>query len=81
MRKIRLDVEKLTVESFDTAGREMKKVGTVRGHDSGTDYDGCVSYYSNCASCLESCPHESQTCFGSCRAYTDQGFACIDPNC
>lgn len=81
MHKIRLDVEELKVESFNTADGETKKVGTVRGHDSGTDFDGCVSYYSNCASCLESCPHESETCFGSCRAWTDGWGACIDPNC
>jgi hypothetical protein len=32
MRKIRLDIEELTAESFDTADRDEKKAGTVQGH-------------------------------------------------
>jgi hypothetical protein len=79
MRKMRLNVDELTVESFNTAPGERQKAGTVRAHDSGTDFDGCVSYYSNCATCLEGCPADTMTCFGSCRMAG--GMAYIDPNC
>ncbi|HEX6751009.1 MAG TPA: hypothetical protein VF092_27215 [Longimicrobium sp.] len=80
MRKIRLSVEDLAVESFRTSEGAEKKVGTVRAHDSGTDFDGCVSYYSNCATCLEGCPRNTLTCYGSCRM-TNGDVACIDPAC
>jgi hypothetical protein len=32
MRKIRLDLEELVVESFGTGDGKEKKAGTVRGH-------------------------------------------------
>lgn len=78
MRKIRLDIEELEVESFDTAeGRG--KAGTVRGH--GFTQLGCVpSEFSDCATCLEGCPRDTLTCFASCRMTNGHG-ACIDPNC
>src|SRR6185295_12255914 len=81
MRKIRLDIEELVVESFGTAdGRDGK--GTVRGHDL-TQFIGCGgggSEESNCATCLEGCPRDTMTCFASCRM-TNGNQACIDPHC
>ncbi|HEX2202288.1 MAG TPA: hypothetical protein VHG91_03265 [Longimicrobium sp.] len=78
MRKIRLDIEDLAVESFDTAG-QGENAGSVRGHDS------YASEYSNCATCPEGCPRDTFTCFASCR-YSGQdpwgpcqGY--IDPMC
>ena len=80
MRKIRLDVEDLVVESFNTADGTGRKVGTVHGHDF-TQFPGCVaSQESNCATCLEGCPRDTMTCFASCRM-TNGNQACIDPNC
>lgn len=82
MRKIRLEIEDLAVESFTTANGE-KKAGTVHGlQDS---YDGCGSEWSNCATCLEGCPRDTMTCFGSCRnSQYYPGGPCepyIDGNC
>jgi hypothetical protein len=82
MRKIRLDIEDLTVESFDTADQE-KSAGTVHGHE--TEDWGCNSEFSNCATCVEGCPRDTMTCFGSCRnSQYYPGGPCepyIDPYC
>ncbi|HEX6751008.1 MAG TPA: hypothetical protein VF092_27210 [Longimicrobium sp.] len=80
MRKIRLNVETLAVESFRTADGGETKVGTVRGYDI-TQLAGCAgSEMSNCATCLEGCPRDTMTCFASCRM-TNGYQACIDPYC
>jgi hypothetical protein len=80
MRKIRLDVENLMVESFSTDGGEEKKVGTVHGH-AFTEWEGCVvSGMSDCATCDGGCPRDTMTCFASCRM-TNGYQACIDPYC
>jgi hypothetical protein len=79
MRKIRLDVEALVVESFGTAGGKGGK-GTVLGNDM-TYRAGCVaSELSNCASCLEGCPQDTLTCMASC-LMTDGNAVCKEPYC
>lgn len=78
MRKIRLEIDDLAVESFNTVHGEEKKPGTVRGHES--EEWGCNSQYSNCATCQEGCPRDTLTCFASCRM-TDGMGPCIDPYC
>lgn len=81
MRKIRLSIDELTVESFAPAGR-AGKTGTVRGHESDeTQYfgGGCISDgISDCATCQSpGCPHDTQTCFGSCE-WTNGPEICIN---
>ncbi|HEY0015140.1 MAG TPA: hypothetical protein VGC13_02435 [Longimicrobium sp.] len=82
MRKISLSIEDLAVESFDTTKARATKIGTVHGHD---DDSGENSEYSNCATCLEGCPRDTMTCFGSCRnSQYYPGGPCqpyIDANC
>ena len=80
MRKIRLEIDDLAVESFDTADGKGKKTGTVHGHSEFTEFDGCNSQYSNCATCEYGCPQDTVTCFASCRM-TGGNNICIDPNC
>jgi hypothetical protein len=85
MRKIRLKIDDLSVDSFNTSGGEGKKVGTVRGYDWSefegcSEFDGCNSQYSNCATCMYGCPQPSVTCFASC-LMTGGAGPCIDPNC
>jgi hypothetical protein len=41
MKKIRLELEQLAVESFATARGRGAEKGTVRGHDSGSDAYTC----------------------------------------
>ena len=80
MRKIRLSVEDLAVESFRTADGMEKKVGTVHGH-AWSEWEGCViSGMSDCATCAGGCPRDTMTCFASCRM-TNGYQACIDPYC
>ncbi|HEX6751007.1 MAG TPA: hypothetical protein VF092_27205 [Longimicrobium sp.] len=81
MRKIRLDLDDLAVESFRTADGGEKKAGTVRGYDV-TQFAGCPppSEYSDCATCLEGCPADTLTCMASCRM-TNGYQVCKDPYC
>ncbi len=75
MRKIRLDLDDLTVESFGTAQGEETKAGTVRGHDVTQPADGCASRQPGCETYL--CISWG-TCFQSCG--TDYR-PCIEPYC
>lgn len=82
MRKIRLEVEELIVESFDTAGRRGRDAGTVRGHDD-SFWECNVSDGSYCATCGyggQMCPQDTMTCFASC-LMTRGDAACIEPHC
>jgi hypothetical protein len=66
MRKIRLNLDALAVESFSTTGDREKSPGTVHAHDA-TILMGCVSGDSDCATCQPfGCPADTQTCFASC---------------
>lgn len=58
MRKVKLQLEALAVESFETAEQGEAK-GTVRAHATGGDsyYEACID---TCATCYQSC--ESCTC-------------------
>lgn len=85
MRKIRLDIEDLAVESFDTTSGGRADGGTVRGHgwselEGCSQFDGCNSEESLCATCAGGCPQDTSTCFASCRM-THGNQICIDPNC
>jgi hypothetical protein len=78
MQKIRLEIDDLAVESFNTVGGEPKNGGTVRGHGTElgaegdtdtncfTEFDGCNSEYSDCATCMYGCAQPTDTCFASC---------------
>lgn len=80
MAKIRLDIDDLTVESFDTADDNVRRKGTVRGHDFSLNPD-CGSVNSDCATCQPGgCPHDTETCFASC-GRTNGFDVCIEPNC
>ncbi len=61
MRKLTLQIDALTVDSFDTS--EAKGRGTVRGHDTivtewCTGYPDCIS--------KPQCHTPNDTCYGSC---------------
>ena len=65
MRKLRLDLDQLTVESFDTAAK-VKEKGTVIAEQQCTCQTQCT---------CPGCPTCGDTCPASC-AYT-----CDDPSC
>jgi len=64
MRKIRLDLDTLAVESFSPAGREPTPAGTVQAHAAASDiqtlhtgYHGCYGCVRTLHSCRE-CEHD-----------------------
>ena len=72
MRKLRLEIENLIVESFQT-NEGGKRGGTVRGYFTEletctqTMINTCNSKDSECATCQPlGCPGDTQTCFGTC---------------
>jgi len=79
MSKLRLDVENLVVESFDTAsaGRER---GTVQGHVALTYQPGCYNDSRFGGPCALS--DDDPTCLISCgyaRTMCPRGGGCIEP--
>ena len=72
MRKIRLKLDDLAVDSFRTDGGEETKAGTVHAHDT-----FFCSAGSECATCQAwGCPADTSTCFVSC-ARTDGYNVCF----
>jgi hypothetical protein len=60
MRKIRLDIDNLAVESFETANREEKEAGTVRGHALTLVVDTCPNF--SRGTCFQSCGTDYRPC-------------------
>ncbi|HEX8246033.1 MAG TPA: hypothetical protein VF541_21135 [Longimicrobium sp.] len=64
MKKLKLQLDALEVESFEVA-KQTAEGGTVRGHDSSSSarlgcMDGCVSCYDTCnATCEYTCMCDS----------------------
>ncbi len=89
MRKIRLKVDELEVESFSTAGKSGKPAGTVHGQQEvytspqmcpsvETGHDGCYGCpVSGNLSCT-GCPRDSWSCVASCGA-TNGMAICLYP--
>lgn len=74
MKKLRLNLDALAVESFDPSGDEVAQPGTVRGHalnsdmcPEGTGGTGSTDV-TGCGSCAATA---CATCYGS----------CYDPSC
>jgi hypothetical protein len=80
MKKVRLELDALSVESFDTVARDGAADGTVFGQATYQAYcsygytcpetecaDDCGTYATDCGSCA--------TCEGTCAA------TCDDPSC
>ena len=67
MRKLKLEVEALRVESFDTTGAGRREPGTVRAHAGAYEEDVAIitDPRTRDASCFETC---KISCWGSCEA-------------
>jgi hypothetical protein len=75
MRKLRLDLEELTVESFEMDEQEGSR-GTVQGHAPetwGCDSRGCDTYWS--------CEGGASRCDWLCSATNDASCSCPDATC
>ena len=59
MRKLRLDVHALRVESFEASARGRAAAGTVRGNASGVETCGPVTYCADTCYCANTSPRPS----------------------
>jgi len=72
MRKLKLDLDRLSVESFDANGSEGAQRGTVEAHsivcNSFIDTCGtCDPSCASCVSCYNSCNNTcGNSCYGTC---------------
>ena len=79
MRKVKLEIDSLRVESFDAAPSGMAGRGTVRGHDYTEVWEGCPERqtkpqeYTCGVSCLGPCQHTMEV--PDCGVGTD--FGCV----
>jgi hypothetical protein len=74
MRKLKLEIDALRVESFDTAGTRMDP-GTVRAHGDAVDEAFAITTPQTQLSCFGSCRISCQaSCLGSC-------VGTCDPKC
>lgn len=79
MNKLKLDLDQLTVESFDTNASGITRRGTVRGHS-----DSCFL-----TDCQFTCADTCNTCGASCGGGCGSGYSCggtcggtcVDPSC
>jgi hypothetical protein len=71
MRKLRLTLDDLAVESFDPTPLRAQEEGTVRGREESED----SGYNTMCGTCRTDC--------GTCYTvnYTCEGHTCGDPTC
>lgn len=70
MRKLKLAVETLAVESFPT-GSEPAAAGTVRAYDKTLQYDTCAcsaDYHTQCCTAADPTCGTEATCLTSCNA-------------
>lgn len=66
MRKMKLEIEALQVESFDTSAPARREPGTVRAHADGVDdHVAITTPQTQGPSCLATC---KISCWGSCLA-------------
>ena len=74
MQKLRLDLDELTVESFDTARTEGEK-GTV--HAAENVYCCYCCCCPCCCTCAATCPNTcAYSCYGTCYGYTCEYDSC-----
>jgi hypothetical protein len=74
MHKLRLSLDALQVESFETVRETVEGTGTVRGHAKATY--GCTAGWDGCAQETV----EQHTCNPS-DVNTDCGFSCVYMSC
>ena len=83
MHKLKLDLERLTVESFDTIPADAARSGTVQAFasvgDSTCRQEICYfeTYAPTCAATCASCA--GATCAATCA--NTCGYTCDDPSC
>ena len=85
MSKLKLTMENLTVESFDTTAVARKEKGTVFGEQQCTCYTVCTC--PGCPTCDGTCPNDpscADTCWNTCDDWTcieTCGFSNCETRC
>jgi hypothetical protein len=81
MHKLKLDLDQLNVESFDTDAPGITRRGTVRAHSQiCTPTAGEYTCVNTCETCDNTCGSCGATCFAGCTGYSCYG-SCVDPSC
>jgi hypothetical protein len=84
MHKLKLDLDQLAVESFDTIPSDGARRGTVQGFGP-TPLITCNTCYDTCASCGGTCDNScGGTCYCGSGYYTCGGSCygtCTEPSC
>ena len=84
MKKLRLTVDALQVESFPTAEQEMEQRGTVRGNASDST---CIERRCMCSAASDfdatcfTCNHFENTCYDGCNTHTGCNTVAGFPGC
>jgi hypothetical protein len=88
MNKLKLDLDQLTVESFNTDASGIARRGTVRAHS-----DLCAATFLPQITCGDTCDTCNNTCYNTCAAscgggctggntcFGTCGASCFDPTC
>ncbi|HST59665.1 MAG TPA: hypothetical protein VLK84_13265 [Longimicrobium sp.] len=79
MQKLKLDLDRLIVESFDSDASGIARRGTVRAHSEMT-VGAFTCVVNTCDSCYDSCDSCRASCGGGCTGYSYYG-SCVDPSC
>lgn len=77
MRKLKLQVEELVVDSFEAVDNKGKAAGTVRGYDDSVDDTVCEYTHEYNISCQLGCTNECGTLYED----TCDGPTCNSPDC
>ena len=78
MRKLKLDMDQLTVDSFDTLSADGAGRGTIEAFGTQAPIEWNPTYAPTCAATCASCAGTGDTCY--CSGYTC-GDTCNDPTC
>ncbi len=80
MHKLKLDLDRLVVESFDTDASDSARRGTVRAL-SGFTVGPFTCVVETCDTCYDSCYSCGGSCGGGCTNGPSCGSTCVDPTC
>ena len=78
MRKLKLQVEELVVDSFEAVDNKVKAAGTVRGYDDTVEATVCNNTNMYDISCQMNC---TDNCSGPSQWRTCDGPTCNSPGC
>jgi hypothetical protein len=68
MEKVRLEIDGLRVESFNTSDDPSRHRGTVNGYENPTDEVGCTAFDTCFATCAFSCACNTEDCTAICQS-------------